>query len=228
MGSHRCFCLVCHTEVLLFAFSQTIKLFFLFSSLPLFLCEKFVCAKQRKSTQKAREKICKALNTNVDVVLKTWNIIPFAYVVGFTVEYCFGKHILSYSPVFFVSVRKCLLMSFSLQLIEKQTRWERNFYQIIIFVLSLMIAGVANGNCARHTLQYICWWFGCHYLRFFCIIFLAARADGVSERRVNFRTYDAFTVSDSMMLFTLDSSVYSFVAALIRRFQAFQPQTFVG
>lgn len=154
MGSHRCFCLVCDTEVLLFAFSQTIKLFFLFSSLPLFLCEKFLCAKQRKSTQKAREKICKALNTNVDVVLKTWNIIPFAYVVGFTVEYCFGKHKLSYSP-FFVSVRKCLLMSFLLQLIGEETRWERNFYQIIIFVLSLMIAGVANGNCARHTLQYI-------------------------------------------------------------------------
>lgn len=132
------FCLVCFTCVLFFASSQTINLFFFSFFFPShsrhFLCGNFLLWRGKKTTM---------TRTDVKRCLKH-KILFLLHMLSFFLLEC-----LLSARLILRSISNRYTKQQNVSSSDKVVNIERNFYQIIIFVLSLMIAGVANGNCAR-------------------------------------------------------------------------------
>lgn len=176
------FCLVCLTNFFFFAFSQTIKLFFIFSSSPFIFMWK-VSWTNRENSMKTEKKSYMQNVEHTHKALKRCLKHKILFLLHMLSSFWSNAALES---GFCYLVYRSLVRSFVdvasiLTHQKKPPRWERNSYQIIIFVLSLMIAGVANGNCARHTLHntFAQCWFGCHYLRFFFNFFAHISAGDV-------------------------------------------------
>lgn len=140
-----------------FASSQTINLFSFFPFI--FLCENFVCARQKTGAEKEKKTRAK----------RERNVKRFA-----DLKRCLKHKILFLLHMLSSFRLRALLLGSFWAILEYRFHWnrtehsrrrekvalanmKRNFYQIIIFVLSFMIAGVANGNCSRQIHLLMLW-----------------------------------------------------------------------